>query len=97
MATGKPVMGLNETKLGIAAPFWMKDVMVNTIGHRETEKMLGLGLQVDAVTAKRIGLVDEAVEVEQVLPVAEALLQQWLAIPGNSPSSPIYPSYCLHM
>ncbi|ETW07808.1 hypothetical protein H310_02237 [Aphanomyces invadans] len=84
MAIGKPVMGLNETKLGIAAPFWMKDVMLNTIGHRETEKMLGLGLQVDAINAKRIGLVDEAVELDEVLPVAESILQQWLAIPGHA-------------
>ncbi|RHY68488.1 hypothetical protein DYB30_003771 [Aphanomyces astaci] len=84
MAIGKPVMGLNETKLGIAAPFWMKDVMLNTIGHRETEKMLGLGMQVDAINAKRIGLVDEAVEVDQVLPVAESILHQWLAIPGHA-------------
>ncbi|CAK4703479.1 hypothetical protein LEN26_019674 [Aphanomyces euteiches] len=84
MATGKPVIGLNETKLGIVAPFWMKDVMQNTIGHRETEKMLGLGLQVDALTAKKIGLVDEAVEVEQVFPLAEKMLQEWLAIPGHA-------------
>ncbi|KAF0700247.1 Aste57867_9202 [Aphanomyces stellatus] len=84
MATGKAVMGLNETKLGIAAPFWMKDVMLNTIGHRETEKMLGLGLQVDAIRGKEIGLIDEAVPQDQVFSVAEATLKQWLAIPGHA-------------
>lgn len=82
MATGKPMIGLNETQLGIVAPPWFKDTFVNTIGHREAEKMLGLGLQVDASKAKSIGLVDEAVPVEEVFPRAEAAMTRWLMIPG---------------
>ncbi|KDO31959.1 hypothetical protein SPRG_03174 [Saprolegnia parasitica CBS 223.65] len=84
MALGGPLIGLNETKLGIVAPFWMRDVMLNTIGHRETEKMLGLGLQVNALRAKEINLVDEAVPVEQVHPTAEKLLAEWLSIPSSA-------------
>ncbi|OQR92980.1 3,2-trans-enoyl-CoA isomerase, mitochondrial precursor [Achlya hypogyna] len=84
MSLGGPLIGLNETKLGIVAPFWMRDVMVNTIGHRETEKMLGLGLQVNALRGKEIGLIDEAVPVEQVHSVAEKLLLEWLSIPSSA-------------
>jgi 3,2-trans-enoyl-CoA isomerase len=84
MSLGNPVIGLNETKLGIVAPFWMKDTLLNTIGHRETERMLGLGLQVNAIRAKEIGLVDEAVPLDHVLPTAEKTLQEWLAIPSNA-------------
>ncbi|RLN97157.1 hypothetical protein BBJ28_00007860 [Nothophytophthora sp. Chile5] len=82
MTSGKPMIGLNETQLGIVAPTWFRDTFVNTIGHREAEKMLGLGLQVDATKAKSIGLVDEAVALEEVFPRSEAAMGKWLAIPG---------------
>ncbi|KAF4315958.1 hypothetical protein BBO99_00007568 [Phytophthora kernoviae] len=81
MTSGKPMIGLNETQLGIVAPTWFRDTFVNTIGHREAEKMLGLGLQVDATKAKAIGLVDEAVALEEVFPRAETAMGKWLAIP----------------
>lgn len=84
MATGKPVIGLNETQLGIVAPTWFKETFVNTIGHRQAEKMLGLGLQVDANKAKAISLVDEAVDVEEVMPRAVAAMERWLAIPDTA-------------
>ncbi|KAJ0407523.1 hypothetical protein ATCC90586_002188 [Pythium insidiosum] len=84
MTAGKPVIGLNETQLGIVAPTWFKETFVNTIGHREAEKMLGLGLQVDANKAKSIGLVDEAVPLEEVMPRAHAAMERWLAIPDNA-------------
>lgn len=82
MATGKFKMGLNETLLGIVAPPWFIDTMTNTIGHRESERMLGLGLQVDAIEAAAMGLVDRAVALEEVIPVAQAMLERWLKIPA---------------
>jgi 3,2-trans-enoyl-CoA isomerase len=82
MATGKFKMGLNETLLGIVAPPWFIDTMVNTIGHRESERMLGLGLQVDAEAAVRMGMVDQAVALEEVMPAAEAKLAHWMKIPA---------------
>jgi 3,2-trans-enoyl-CoA isomerase len=83
MSVGKPQIGLNETQLGIVAPTWFAETFVNTIGHREAEKMLGLGLQVDASKAKSIGLVDEAAPLEEVLPRAKSAIEKWIAIPGN--------------
>lgn len=75
-------MGLNETQLGIVAPFWFKDVLVNTIGHRQAEKMLMLGEQYSGKEAIKYGLVDEIVSQEKVLETAEAEMLKWLKIPG---------------
>ncbi|KAI1883979.1 hypothetical protein AGOR_G00221670 [Albula goreensis] len=47
-------IGLNETQLGIVAPFWFKDTMVNTVGHRTTELALELGLLYSAPDALRL-------------------------------------------
>ncbi|XP_019363063.1 PREDICTED: enoyl-CoA delta isomerase 1, mitochondrial isoform X1 [Gavialis gangeticus] len=74
-------IGLNETQLGIVAPFWFKDTMVNTIGHRATERSLQLGLLYSASDALKIGIVDELVPEEKVLNAAAATMSQWLAIP----------------
>ena len=82
MATGKFKIGLNETLLGIVAPPWFIDTMVNTIGHREAERMLGLGRQVDAEAALAMNLVDAAVPIEEVVDTAEGLLKPWMRIPA---------------
>lgn len=34
------LMGLNETQLGIVAPFWFVDVFKATVGHRHAERLL---------------------------------------------------------
>ncbi|KAG5279388.1 hypothetical protein AALO_G00077260 [Alosa alosa] len=79
-------IGLNETLLGIVAPFWFKDTMVNTVGHRETEKALQLGLLYSAPDALKIGLVDQLVPQESVLSTATETMTKWLAIPDHARS-----------
>lgn len=37
---GKHNIGLNETKLGIVAPTWFKDLYISTIGYRRAELAL---------------------------------------------------------
>eukprot|EP01137_Pigoraptor_chileana_P004590 Opistho-2@46431 len=82
MAQGGFKIGLNETKLGIVAPFWFIDVMTNTIGHRQSERLLELGAMVGTDEAMRIGLIDEVVAQEKVLTRArEVLSDQFLKIP----------------
>ncbi len=56
-----PTIGLNETKLGIAAPPWMGQLMVNTIGFRPAERALALGTLFSPKDALDIGLVDVVV------------------------------------
>jgi 3,2-trans-enoyl-CoA isomerase len=56
--------------------------MQNTVGHRETERALQLGLLYPAEQALNVGLVDELVPLEKVTETAEHQLQAWLKIPG---------------
>ncbi|KAK1344710.1 hypothetical protein QTO34_013408 [Cnephaeus nilssonii] len=59
-------IGLNETLLGIVAPFWFKDTLVNTIGHRAAERALQLGLLFPPAEALQVGIVDKVVPEDQV-------------------------------
>jgi Delta3-Delta2-enoyl-CoA isomerase len=55
----KFTIGLNETKLGIVAPFWFMNVMRRTISNRIAENSLTEGSMFSTEEALRIGLVDE--------------------------------------
>lgn len=77
-------IGLNETKLGIVAPFWFKDTMTNTIGNRETEKALQLGYMYSPADALKVGLVDQLVSEDKVQTVASTVMSDWLAIPDHA-------------
>ncbi|XP_028709785.1 enoyl-CoA delta isomerase 1, mitochondrial [Peromyscus leucopus] len=80
----KYAIGLNETLLGIVAPFWFKDNFVNTIGHRAAERALQLGMLFPPAEALRLGVVDEVVPEDQVHSKARSVMAQWLAIPDHS-------------
>ncbi|XP_042294552.1 LOW QUALITY PROTEIN: enoyl-CoA delta isomerase 1, mitochondrial [Sceloporus undulatus] len=77
-------IGLNETQLGIVAPFWFKDTIVNTVGHRAAERSLQLGLLYPPAEALKVGMVDELVPEEKVQSRAAEVMSQWLAIPGHA-------------
>nr|XP_061805042.1 enoyl-CoA delta isomerase 1, mitochondrial-like [Nerophis lumbriciformis] len=77
-------IGLNETQLGIVAPFWFKDTMVNTVGHRTTEMALGLGLLYSPTEALKIGLVDQIVPEDKLMTTSEQVMAKWLAIPDHA-------------
>ncbi|XP_063171062.1 enoyl-CoA delta isomerase 1, mitochondrial [Candoia aspera] len=77
-------IGLNETRLGIVAPFWFKDCLLNTVGHRAAERSLQLGLLYSPQEALKIGLVDELVPEEKILARAAEVLAQWLAVPDHA-------------
>lgn len=78
---GGGMIGLNETKLGIAAPSWLGHLMVRTVGYREAEKALGLGVLYTPEQALSVGLVDEVVEQEKVLTHAEKEAVKWASVP----------------
>ncbi|XP_004604455.1 enoyl-CoA delta isomerase 1, mitochondrial [Sorex araneus] len=80
----KCVIGLNETLLGIVAPFWFKDTLVNTIGHRAAESALQLGTLFPPAEALKVGIVDQVVPMDQVQSTALAVTSQWLAIPEHA-------------
>uniref|UniRef100_A0ACB8FJB0 Dodecenoyl-CoA isomerase n=1 Tax=Sphaerodactylus townsendi TaxID=933632 RepID=A0ACB8FJB0_9SAUR len=77
-------IGLNETQLGIVAPFWFKDALVSTIGHRAAEQSLQLGLLYPASDALKVGLVDQLVPEERLQSAATQVMAQWLATPDHA-------------
>uniref|UniRef100_H3D0P9 Enoyl-CoA delta isomerase 1, mitochondrial n=1 Tax=Tetraodon nigroviridis TaxID=99883 RepID=H3D0P9_TETNG len=77
-------IGLNETQLGIVAPFWFRDTMMNTVGHRSTEIALQLGQLYSPAEALETGLVDKLVPEDQVLATATQAMAKWLAIPDHA-------------
>ncbi|XP_064643430.1 enoyl-CoA delta isomerase 1, mitochondrial-like [Lineus longissimus] len=81
MAKGKYVTGLNETRLGIVAPFWLVDSLVNTVGTHAADRALQFGELYNADQAFKIGMVDGAAEMDQVLPMVQAEMAEWLKIP----------------
>jgi 3,2-trans-enoyl-CoA isomerase len=82
MASGNYAIGLNETLLGIVAPFWFIDTMRNVIGQRHTERALQLGLMIPSNEALKIGLVDSLVDESEVVNAAKKELANWLKVPG---------------
>lgn len=82
MAQGKFVIGLNETLLGLVAPFWFANSMKLTAGHRETEKAIQLGKLYTCEEALKVGIVDELVPPEQLLDQANQELSKWIKIPA---------------
>lgn len=84
MATGPYKIGLNETLLGITAPFWFKDTLVNTVGHRESELALQLGKLYSAEEALKVGLVDELAPPNEVLSKAQEQMAIWTKIPEHA-------------
>lgn len=77
-------IGLNETQLGIVAPFWFKDTLENVIGHRAAERALQLGLLFPPAEALQVGIVDQVVPEEQVQSTALSAIAQWMTIPDHA-------------
>ncbi|XP_054012380.1 enoyl-CoA delta isomerase 1, mitochondrial-like [Hylaeus anthracinus] len=61
LVEGKHTIGLNETKLGMSAPIWIKNPYIDTIGYRKAELALLKGTLFQPKEALEIGLVDELV------------------------------------
>lgn len=83
-ANEKLRMGLNETLLGIVAPWWVIKMFVATVGQREAERALALGKLYSPSEALGVGLIDEAVAGSDVIATAEAELKKWMAIDANA-------------
>lgn len=74
-------IGLNETQLGIVAPFWFSDTITNTIGFRKAERALQLGYMFTTDEAKACGLIDKIVPPDQIMAVAHEEMKKMFAVP----------------
>lgn len=78
-------IGLNETKLGIVAPFWFIDSFRNVIGFRQSELALTAGHMFNTEEALKVGLIDEVVENrEEGFSRAEAFLNKYAKVSPNA-------------
>jgi len=75
------VIGLNETQLGIVAPFFFADLMERAVGTRNTELALLCGTLFKSQDAQKIGLVDRVVKLEEVEQTAMKQLLMMSKIP----------------
>ena len=76
-------IGLNETKVGLVAPEGIQQLMRRVVGIYRAERLLVAGEMVAAERALEIGLVDEVVSPEEVVPRAIGWLQQLLKLPPH--------------
>lgn len=77
-------IGLNESKLGIAAPHWLVNLMIDTVGQRRAEISLQLGHLYSPEEALGIGLVDEVVAKEAIRERSEKVACELAKIPAKA-------------
>ncbi len=79
---GRPfAIGMNETQVGLAVPDGAQQLMRRVVGPHRAERLLVAGAMVPAEQALAMGLVDEVVAVEEVVPRARAWLEPLLRLP----------------
>lgn len=76
-------IGLNETRIGLVAPEGIQQLLRRVVGIYRAERLLVAGEMVTEQRALEIGLVDELVAPETVVPRAIGWLQQLLELPSH--------------
>ena len=84
MASGPYRIGLNETRVGLAAPEGVQRLLRRVVGPYRAERMLVSGDMVDAEHALRVGLVDEVVDIDSVVQRATVWLDHLVALPREA-------------
>jgi len=83
MVAGKTRIGLNESQIGLVAPFWFVDAMLNIMSRRDLDSMLQLGTLYSPEKALELGIVDVvAQDLETAENLAQQKLKQFLKIPN---------------
>lgn len=81
MAAGPFKIGLNEVQVGLPLPASIHAVLARVVGPRQAERLGTLGLLVSPEEAAAIGLVDELVPTDAVVPRAHEVARAYLALP----------------
>lgn len=83
-AEGQFKIGLNEVRVGLPVPAVIHAVLKRLVGAREAERLCVHGLLAAPDEALRIGLVDQVLPVEQVIPSALDWCRSLLALPQQA-------------
>ena len=77
-------IGLNEVQVGLSVPDCIQAALRRLLGPWRAERLMVAGAMLDSAQAQAIGLVDEQVEVDAVVPRALAWLGELLALPAHA-------------
>jgi enoyl-CoA hydratase/carnithine racemase len=84
MADGAFKIGMNEVQVGLVPPLPLQYAMKRLTGPRVGDALLIAGALVTPAEALRVGLVDEVVPVERVVPTAIAWAERMAALPHEA-------------
>lgn len=84
MARGAWRIGLNEVQVGLSVPECIQAALRRLVGTYRAERLMVVGAMLDAEQADAIGLVDELVDVDAVVPRAIAWLSELLKLPARA-------------
>ncbi|MGH8279873.1 MAG: enoyl-CoA hydratase/isomerase family protein [Gammaproteobacteria bacterium] len=83
-AAGEFKIGLNEVQVGLPVPAVIYAAMKRLVGTRQAERMCLHGLLIAPDEALRIGLVDQVLPLEQVIPAALEWCRSFLVLPPQA-------------
>ncbi|MDE2069660.1 MAG: enoyl-CoA hydratase/isomerase family protein [Gammaproteobacteria bacterium] len=83
-AQGEFKIGLNEVQVGLPVPAVIYAAMQRLLGARQAERLCLHGLLIAPDEALRIGLVDQVLPMEQVIPAALEWCRSLLALPPQA-------------
>lgn len=83
-ASGEFKIGLNEVRVGLPVPSVIYAALKRLVGVRQAERLCLHGLLIAPDEALRIGLVDQALPVEQVIPAALEWCHSLLTLPPQA-------------
>lgn len=86
VAEGRKLMGLNEVKLGVPVPYVPDCILRALVGYRNARDIMGTGDFYPPEEALRLGLVDEILPPQEVLPKCIDKLAGLGAMPGEAGS-----------
>jgi 3,2-trans-enoyl-CoA isomerase len=84
MADGAFKIGMNEVQVGLVPPLPLQYAMKRLTGPRVGDALLIAGALVTPAEALRVGLVDEVVPVDRVVPTAIAWAERTAALPREA-------------
>jgi 3,2-trans-enoyl-CoA isomerase len=84
LAEGPYLVGLNEVQVGLPVPAVLLRTLSYVVGQRQAERLAVGGLLLGPGEALRVGLVDEVVPVDEVIPRAIAWVRDLLSRPRTA-------------
>lgn len=85
-ADGEFKLGLNEVQVGLPVPRVILGALTRLVGSRQAERLAVRGLLVSPEEALSVGLVDQVVAPDQVVPTAIAWCREIIALPPSAMS-----------